>query len=229
MSALIKNRALERQGLSDIEYTVIFTFKIEQNLNYFAHLHLAHLTSTSLTGNLLGDFVKGSQLSFLPVELELGIRLHRGIDSFTDAHPVCQHFKSEFKEIRRYAGVGLDILFDHLLAKQLDAKYQNLCSSFYQILHAELALYGATLPEKYQIKTSRIINENWFASYSHQQGIKLALHNTGKRFRNTVPLEILMDWYNDNSDRIESNFQLLYHDTTLFALGKRDELIARLN
>lgn len=198
-------------------------------MNYFAHLHLAHLTSTSLTGNLLGDFVKGSQLSFLPVELELGIRLHRGIDSFTDAHPVCQQFKSEFTEMRRYAGVGLDILFEHLLAKQLDTKYQTLCTSFYQVLQAELALYGATLPEKYLIKTSRIINENWFASYSHQQGIELALHNTGKRFRNAVPLEILMDWYNDNSDRIESNFQLLYHDTTLFALGKRDELTARLN
>ncbi|WP_054980934.1 ACP phosphodiesterase [Pseudoalteromonas sp. P1-9] len=198
-------------------------------MNYFAHLHLAHLTSTSLTGNLLGDFVKGSQLSFLPVELELGIRLHRGIDSFTDAHPVCQQFKSEFTEMRRYAGVGLDILFDHLLAKQLNAKYQNLCTSFYQTLQTELTLYGATLPEKYQLKTSRIINENWFASYSHQQGIRLALHNTGKRFRNAVPLEILMDWYDVNPGRVESNFQLLYHDTTLFALGKRDELIARLN
>lgn len=198
-------------------------------MNYFAHLHLAHLTATSLTGNLLGDFVKGSQLSHLPIALELGIRLHRGIDSFTDAHPVCQQFKSEFKEIRRYAGVGLDILFDHLLAKQLGDKYQDLCSEFYRTLKSEMTLYKTSLPEKYQLKATRIISENWFASYSHHQGITLALHNTGKRFRNAVPLETLVDWYNVNPDRIESNFQLLYDDTIQFAHTKRDELIARLN
>lgn len=198
-------------------------------MNYFAHLHLAHLTNTSLTGNLLGDFVKGSQLSHLPRELELGIRLHRSIDSYTDAHSVSQQFKSEFGAMRRYAGVGLDILFDHLLAKQLRADYTPLCQQFYQTLLDENINYNAVLPSDYQHKTQLITSDDWFASYSNLPGITLALKNTGKRFRKPVPLETVVDWYTANQQYIDNSFEQLYLDTTNFALTKRDELIARLS
>jgi len=198
-------------------------------LNYFAHLHLAHLSNTSLTGNLLGDFVKGSRLSYLPRELELGIRLHRSIDSYTDAHYVSQQFKSEFREMRRYAGVGLDILFDHLLAKQLGINYNALCQQFYKILRDERNFYQAVLPADYQHKIYLITTDNWFASYSSLSGIAVALKNTGKRFRKPVALEQMLDWYTANQASIDDGFKQLYYDTTQFTLAKRDELNALLD
>ena len=56
-------------------------------MNYLAHLHLAAHTHSSLTGNLLGDFVKGALPSALGTELDEGIWLHRKVDAFTDSHP----------------------------------------------------------------------------------------------------------------------------------------------
>lgn len=197
-------------------------------MNYFAHLHLAYLSNTSLTGNLLGDFVKGSRLSYLPRELELGIRLHRSIDSYTDSHYVSQQFKSEFREMRRYAGVGLDILFDHLLAKQLGSQYTPLCQQFYQILLDENVNYNAILPSDYQHKTRLITSNDWFASYSNLSGITLALKNTGKRFRKPVALEKVLNWYIANQADVDNSFKKLYYDTTQYTFFKRDELNDRL-
>ena len=50
-------------------------------MNYIAHIHIGSHTQTHLLGNFLGDFVKGSQLQYLPFEIEQGIRLHRSIVS----------------------------------------------------------------------------------------------------------------------------------------------------
>ncbi len=56
-------------------------------MNYLAHLHLAAHTHSSLTGNLLGDFVKGALPTGLAAPFDEGIWLHRKIDAFTDGHP----------------------------------------------------------------------------------------------------------------------------------------------
>ena len=55
-------------------------------MNYIAHIYLAEHTQTSKLGNFLGDFVKGPDLSSLPVEIQTGIKFHRAIDSYTDSH-----------------------------------------------------------------------------------------------------------------------------------------------
>ncbi len=56
-------------------------------MNFLAHLHLAAHTGSSLTGNLLGDFIKGPLPTGLADRFDEGIWLHRKIDAFTDAHP----------------------------------------------------------------------------------------------------------------------------------------------
>lgn len=193
-------------------------------MNYFAHLHLAHISQTSLTGNLLGDFIKGSKLSHLPKELELGIRLHRKIDSFTDAHPICQEFKREHSEIRRYAGVGLDILFDHILAKQLDGQYSKLSEQFYGILQKECSIHQDYLPEEYQNKLEAITNQDWFATYRNFDGITLALERTALRFKRPVKLTSIATWYDAQSADIDKLFSQLYQDTCEFTLETKLQL-----
>ena len=81
-------------------------------MNYLAHLHLADKTETSLVGNLMGDFFKGSiDQANLPEALSLGIQLHRKVDSFTDAHPFVKSLKRQMPEHRRYGGIIIDVLF----------------------------------------------------------------------------------------------------------------------
>ena len=123
----------------------------------------------------------------------------------------------------------LDILFDHLLAKQLGINYNALCQQFYKILRDERNFYQAVLPADYKHKIYLITTDNWFASYSSLSGIAVALKNTGKRFRKPVVLEQMLDWYTANQASIDDSFKQLYHDTTQFTLAKRDELNALLD
>jgi len=94
-------------------------------MNYLAHLALIPTSCRDREdalriGNLLGDFIKGTESSLrlqFPVDLVDGIKLHRAIDKFTDAHPSFLESKQLLApERRRYAGIVLDIIYDHFLS-----------------------------------------------------------------------------------------------------------------
>ena len=77
-------------------------------MNFLAHLQLAAHTRSSLTGNLLGDFIKGPLPTTLAPHFDEGIWLHRKIDAFTDSHP--EHkgavacFEAPLAPLRRHSG-----------------------------------------------------------------------------------------------------------------------------
>lgn len=87
-------------------------------MNYLAHLHLGGQRPEELLGSLYGDFVKGPLQGEFRPGIESGIQLHRSIDAFTDAHPLVGQALSRFTHTRRrYAGIVLDVFFDHCLAR----------------------------------------------------------------------------------------------------------------
>ena len=87
-------------------------------MNYLAHLFLSSESSEAMLGAMLGDFVKGADKNNYPPNVRRGIELHRQIDSFTDAHEIVLAAKRQFApERRRFAGIALDIFYDHCLAK----------------------------------------------------------------------------------------------------------------
>jgi acyl carrier protein phosphodiesterase len=57
-------------------------------MNWLAHLRLAPNEPLLRLGNLAGDFVRGTDVAALHPELQRGVRMHRAIDRFVDAHPV---------------------------------------------------------------------------------------------------------------------------------------------
>ncbi|MDR0729252.1 MAG: ACP phosphodiesterase [Prevotellaceae bacterium] len=89
-------------------------------MNYLAHIFLSS-SPPGQVGNFIGDFVKGQQMAGYPPDVQEGIRHHRAIDRFTDTHPVVQQTKVLLREpFGRYAGIILDMYFDHLLAVHFD-------------------------------------------------------------------------------------------------------------
>jgi len=72
-----------------------------------------------MLGSLIGDFVRGRIDPALPPKVRAGIALHRAIDAYTDAHADVAAARALFEPpFRRYAGILLDMWFDHLLARQ---------------------------------------------------------------------------------------------------------------
>ncbi|MBZ0267919.1 DUF479 domain-containing protein, partial [bacterium] len=82
-------------------------------MNHLAHALVAHRTGTSITGNLMGDFVKGRPEDTLDGALLEGVRLHRRVDAFTDDHPAFHRCRARVRpELRRFAGILVDVWWD---------------------------------------------------------------------------------------------------------------------
>ena len=87
-------------------------------MNFLAHLCLANGDSGLMLGGLFGDFVRGRRaLRAFPEPIRQGIVLHRYVDKCTDRSPVIKDLRRQFpREFRRYAGIIIDLAFDHELA-----------------------------------------------------------------------------------------------------------------
>jgi acyl carrier protein phosphodiesterase len=134
-------------------------------MNYLAHLHLGGPQPGALLGSLYGDFVKGPLQGRWPADIEAGIRLHRQIDAFTDSHPLVLQAKQRFpSERRRYAGILIDLFFDHCLAAQwhdyADEPLQDFTARVYRVLREE-----AELPAKLALLAPRMAAQDWLGSY----------------------------------------------------------------
>lgn len=87
-------------------------------MNFLAHLHLAHLAESSLSGNLLADFVRGNPEESFPPDVVAGIHMHRRIDVLTDNLPEVREAREWFRsETRRVAPITLDVMWDHFLSR----------------------------------------------------------------------------------------------------------------
>ena len=94
-------------------------------MNFLAHLWLADQTRTSLAGAILGDVVRGSDLTKYPDEITRGIRLHRKVDAATDRHPLIVSVRERYASgQRRYAGIVLDLACDYVLSSDW-ARYSH--------------------------------------------------------------------------------------------------------
>lgn len=134
-------------------------------MNYLAHLHLGGDAPAQLLGSLYGDFVKGPLAGQWPADIEAAIRLHRRIDVFTDSHPLQLQARARFPaERRRYAGILLDVFFDHCLALNwADYAAEPLpifTGRVYQVLNSE-----PRLPERLALIAPRMAAQDWLGSY----------------------------------------------------------------
>ena len=87
-------------------------------MNFLAHIYLSGNNEKVTIGNFIADGIRGKKYQEFPKEIQIGILLHREIDTFTDANAIVrQSTKRLHKNYSHYSGVIVDIFFDHFLAK----------------------------------------------------------------------------------------------------------------
>jgi len=154
-------------------------------MNHFAHLVLAQPTVESTVGNLLGDFARGLDADSLPPPVRAGLQNHRAVDRFTDNHPLVLEMKRSFsRQRRRFAGIALDIYFDHLLIDYWDRferrPLERVISSFYRRMDAGQAMMPG---QDMRRVTRRMIDHDWFGSYRELDAIAASLDRVAARIR----------------------------------------------
>lgn len=154
-------------------------------MNHFAHLVLSQPTVESTVGNLLGDFARGVNIDSLPAPVRAGLLNHREVDRYTDNHPLVLEMKQRFsRKRRRFAGIALDIYFDHLLMRYWQCFEQRpldpLIADFYRRMAVGRALMPG--PDMRRV-TRRMIDHDWFGSYRDIDAIAESLDRVAGRIR----------------------------------------------
>jgi acyl carrier protein phosphodiesterase len=158
-------------------------------MNWLAHLYLSEPNPQFRVGNLLPDLAARSQLISLPAPYQQGIRRHRQIDRFTDAHPRFKSCVARFpKPYRRYGGILTDVYFDHFLARDWPNYSEVLLSEFIGDVYRDVEVCLPEVPAEVAYVLRRIRDENWIASYHHIGGIEQTLRRMSRRLRRPFDL-----------------------------------------
>jgi acyl carrier protein phosphodiesterase len=187
-------------------------------LNFLAHIYLSGDSEDLITGNFIADFVKGSQLSRFSPGVINGIRLHRSIDAYTDAHPVVRQSKERLSaRYRKYAPVILDIFYDHFLAadwcRYSDTELGEFAAWFYRVISLRMEM----LPERAQTMLPYMIHHNWLVSYANVQGIQKVLQGMSRRARFVSGMETAADELVMHYGEFREEFGLFFPDLKAFA------------
>ncbi len=198
-------------------------------MNFLAHAFLAQHSDQAMVGALLGDFVKGDDGDRYQPEIAREIRLHRQIDSYTDGHPVVLAGLALFPEgKRRFAGIILDIFYDHRLSQRWGAYSavgrEEFIARFYRALDAHLGL----LPDRLAEIAPYIIQQDWLGSYHDYAGVEATVRRVSKRLsrqgdKMRAGLEDLRANYHALAEGFDRFFPDLIHfvDEQRASLGKQ--------
>jgi len=189
-------------------------------MNYLAHLYLAEDSDESLIGNLLGDFVKGHLGNNYSSEIIKGIKTHRKVDAYTDSNEKFLACKKLLRpDRRRFAGIIIDLSFDHFLAKKWSTYSEVELSEFTNRVYSVLLSSEKILPQKLRDRLPYMVQNDWLGSYKNLDTIELALHAISKRlgrFEKAKPIKDGLDDIKSNYEEFEQNFNEFFPELISF-------------
>jgi acyl carrier protein phosphodiesterase len=179
-------------------------------MNYLAHLHLGGQRPGQMLGSLYGDFVKGRLQGQFDPEIEAAIQLHRSIDVFTDRHPLVDIALSRFSLTRRrYAGIVLDVFFDHCLARDwtlyADQPLEQFTAHVYRVLSAE-----KQMPERLARIAPHMVANDWLGSYQEFEVLEQVLRGISRRLTRPEELAAAMEELRRLYEPLSEDFRLFY-------------------
>lgn len=194
-------------------------------MNFLAHLHLAARTPESRLGNMLGDFVKGRPDDRFAPEIWEGIMLHRHVDAFTDSHPEWKKSKGRLSpERRRFAGIIVDVFYDHFLARHWErfSGDGETLGEFIDGCHTDLLALRDQAPPDAAAVFERMAEEQWLRSYFETEGIARALERISRRSPVLGPVRDSIEELETHYEAIEQDFLAFYPDLIRYAAALRE-------
>ena len=186
-------------------------------MNFLAHLLLSGDDDELKIGNFIGDSVRGSDLSIYPTRVQDGIRLHRGIDRYTDTHHIVMNSKVRLRpKYHKYAPVIVDMYYDHFLAS-LWTDYSNISlEQFVQESHELLNAKIDVMPERAQYMLPFMIEGNWLLGYRDLSGLDRSLTGLSERSTFKSNMENATEDLKQDYKQYKGEFQEFFPDLINF-------------
>ena len=179
-------------------------------MNYLAHILLSGTNKNVQIGNFIGDAVKGKDYLKYPNFIQVGLLLHREIDSFTDTYAIVKKSKKRLHpRYGHYAGVIIDILYDHFLCINWSSYSNENLDDFIKNFYVLMLKYRDPLPGEIKRILPKLIKNDWFSNYKTKKGIARVLKGMQNYIKHDVPLA-------KGIRDLEDNFNLLNNDFNEF-------------
>jgi acyl carrier protein phosphodiesterase len=188
-------------------------------VNHLAHALLAGDDEDLQLGGMLGDFVHGQpDPALYPPRVITGIRLHRAIDVHTDAHPEVLAAKALLPSPhRRYAGILLDMWFDHCLARDFARWSGQPLQPYSDALRALLWHRDALLPPALRRFRGYMELQGLPANYADPTVLGHALAGIGQRLSRANPLDSALPVLLEREAELQRCFEAFFPELRRFA------------
>jgi acyl carrier protein phosphodiesterase len=190
-------------------------------MNFLAHIYLSGNNDLIKIGNFMADGIRGNDYLIFPDDVIKGVLLHRQIDTFTDSHPIYRKSKHRLHEkYGHYAGVIMDILYDHFLAKNWhnysEEKLEDYVANFYKSLEDNFEI----LSEKTKKMMPYMIDQNWLVSYATIAGIEKILFQMDYRTKHRANMQEAIVELQEFYLEFEKEFILFFEELKKYSQEK---------
>lgn len=194
-------------------------------MNFLAHLYLSESNTNIIIGNFIADHIRGNQFTHLHPEIQQGIKLHREIDTFTDAHDITRKSKRRLnKRYGLYAGIIIDIFYDHYLAKNWNDYSAIPLNVYVDAVYDLLQNKKDILPEKTLYMMPFMIEHNWLFNYQYKKGIQSVLNGMNRRTKNKGQMDLAIEDLHELDQEFEKDFATFFKDLCAFSHQKLQEI-----
>ena len=192
-------------------------------MNFLAHLWLSERAQLPLAGAILGDSLRGALPPAMPEALARSVRLHRRVDAATDRHPRVQAARRRFDAgRRRYAGIVLDVLFDHVLAQDWPGYSGESLADFAGRAGRAVAGESRWFEHAHQAAPDADRFAALLLSYRAESGIELALRRTAGRLRRPQGMLDAMTGWRERVPGLREDLPVLLDDLRGLASAASD-------
>lgn len=152
-------------------------------MNLLAHLHLSEGYSVAVgAGNLLADFLRRTGAVAPDGEFAAGVRLHRCIDAFADAHPALRAARAGLPPPwRRWGGILADIACDYCLSRDWRRFHSAPLPEFVRARLTAIQSYLHAAPTPMRPLFDRMRSEDWLLAYGTPAGLRLTFERLSRR------------------------------------------------
>jgi len=193
------------------------TLNAEYKMNFLAHSYLS-FSEEQLVGNMIADFVKNRDVARLPESIQKGIKLHRAIDTFTDAHPLIHEAKAPFRSlVRLYSGAFVDVAFDYFLANDTTENSQREWQEHSQRVYAVLRRYEEFLPEVFKKVLDKMQQDDWLYNYRNEWGIEYSFRNVVNKAQFLDKTTNVFPAFLANKDFLREKYEIFFPEIKSFA------------
>ncbi len=180
-------------------------------MNWLAHLYLSDANAQFRVGNILPDLTSGARLAGLPEPFQKGIRRHRQIDRFTDAHPRVKSCVARFPSpYRRYGSILTDVYFDHFLARDWSTYSVMPLPHFIGEVYRDIASCVPEIPPDAALPLHFMMKEDWLGSYHHIGGVSGILSRMSRRLRRPFDLASSVPIFQKHESDFRDDFHAFF-------------------